>query len=125
MRTLRLTLADKRLIGAAGVALGLLASGCDWGCNDDYVYPMYRIRVSDAQTGAAICDAEVSVDGVPASLYERGCEYVRQITGDGTSEITVVRAGYELLTREVSSSYKKDDCGKALPKRVSIKLQPL
>ncbi|MBX3183450.1 MAG: hypothetical protein KIT72_03210 [Polyangiaceae bacterium] len=118
-------LADKRLIGAAGVVLGLLATGCDWGCNDDYVYPAYRIRVSDARTGAAICDAEVSVNGRSASLYERGCEYVRQITDDGMSEITVVRAGYESLTREVSTSYEKDDCGKALPKRVSIKLHPL
>ncbi len=103
--------------------LGLVALGCGPTCYDDYVNPNFRVSVTDAQTGERICDAEVSINGEAAFAYERDCDYARDIPSGETAELTVSKAGYQVLVQQLSTSYELDECDKAISKRIAVKLQ--
>lgn len=86
---------------------------------------MYRVSVVDAVSGAAICDAEVSVSGVAAPAYEPQCDYAAPIPPGDSAEVEVTKDGYQAATQQVSTAYDTDECDKAVAKRVKVSLQPL
>ena len=112
-------------IGIA-VMIASTSGGCTTrDCTDQYVYPIFRITVADAETGALICDANVTAGGATADAYPAYCWYVAQIQeGVKTVTIAATRSGYDSTSKEVSTSYDEDECGHAIAKRVKLTLQP-
>lgn len=115
------------VVGLAGSCA--LLDGCSVkSCTSIYIEPTYEVRVRDASTGALICDATVSEGATPASEEtpkQGDCYYVAPVGRVGsTTTIHVERTGYVPVDQQLSNQYPTDSCGHAVPRPVTIKLQP-
>ena len=93
-------------------------------CDRKYIEPRYQITVTDGATGESICDANVTVNAEVSSPAD--CKYSHQIPSDAASvTIAASRAGYVSGSKEVSTKYEQDECGKAIAMPVKLVLEPL
>ena len=134
LRAELLRLGLKATLGVAGMhacfgAIAVSAPGCVLvpdGCNSDGVAPIYHVRVRDKSSGAPICDAEVFVGVERAVVAEEKCLYFYAIPEH--TETALIRAehpGYLPATKEVSTDYTTDSCGKPnAPRNVELELEP-
>ena len=94
-------------------------------CDDDEVPPVYRITLRDAATGETVCDANVVVSAHPANRAQNACVFVVTIPSyTDLAELTVKSDGYVARTMDLSTHYEKDDCGKPIPRYVTVDLEP-
>jgi hypothetical protein len=113
------------LLGSALVPGSCLSlSGCGPDCTRPpvLIYAL-RIEVDDADSGDAICDATVNLEGDGrAAALPQACAYAGGARA-GQYEVTVTRDGYEATTVDVSVA--QDDCSEPVPKQIKIHLKRL
>jgi hypothetical protein len=119
----------------AAALTGCSGQGADCNAND---YPLAQVEVVDATTGAAICDATVTVcegdyketlfndfsnGGTVDDAGLVHCRYTGGIRPGGSScPLTVSAPGYQSATRRIPLEI--NECGQTITQYVTVKLTP-
>ncbi len=104
--------------------------GCGQACNSLYKIPQYKIVVTDASSGAAICDALVFVNHTPAVKgdWQGDCFYAAEIPHPPPDRATleVQRSGYTSVSQMISVDYEVNSCGQQQGWRtIKVQLEPM
>jgi hypothetical protein len=109
---------------ATAIVTAATLTACGTDCNrPPILIPALAIRVVDAESGAAICDAQVTIrHGDEAIPLAAACTY----TGGshaGLYDITIAKPGYQ---DQVVSDIRvtSDECAEAETKQVAVELVP-
>lgn len=104
------------------VLVGLGVLGCS-SCPGYDAPPQYRVTVTDAASGQAICDAVLYLDDAPTAPPEH-CRHVVPIpAGRDSVTLRAEHAGYVASSKVVSTEHRTDSCGIAEPVSVAFALE--
>ena len=79
----------------------------------------------DADSGTAICDAEVVVNEYSSRRSTVDCTYVSEIPPGDSAEMRVNHHGYQGATLDVATRYEEDSCDHPIQVKVEISLERL